>query len=145
MSKFGDPLEKINDVVDFELFRQQLESALYQSDYSKGGRPPYDAVLIFKILILQSLYGLSDNQIEFQIKDRLSFMRFLGLHLWDQISDAKTVWVYRERLKDKKLDILLFEKFDQMLKEQGYLAMGGQIIDASIVSSPRQRMTKEEK
>ena len=145
LSKFGDPLEKINDVVDFEFFRQQLEHALYQSDRSKGGRPPYDAALMFKILILQSLYSLSDDQIEFQIKDRLSFIRFLGLHLWDQIPDAKTVWVYRERLKDKKLDTLLFEKFDQMLKERGYLAMSGQIIDASIVSAPRSRMTKEEK
>jgi transposase len=115
------------------------------SDGSKGGRPPYDAVLIFKILVLQSLYNLSDDQIEFQIKDRLSFMRFLGLHLWNQIPDAKTVWLYRERLKNQDLHEKLFDTFDQMLKDRGYLAMSGQIVDATIVSAPRQRMTRSEK
>lgn len=99
LSKFGDPLERIAAAVDFEVFRDELESGLclcLLSDRIKGGRPPYDSVLMFKILILQSLYTLSDDQIEFQIKDRLSFMRFLGLHLWDKIPDAKTVWLYRE-------------------------------------------------
>lgn len=145
LSNFGDPLEKLNAVVDFEVFRQELEKGLDLSDGSQGGRPPYDAILMFKILILQSLYSLSDDQIEFQIKDRLSFMRFLGLRLCDQIPDAKTVWLYRERLKNKGLDEKLFETFDQTLKAKGYLAMSGQIIDATIVSAPRQRMTKAEK
>ena len=145
LSKFGDPLEKLNAVVNFEGFRQEIERGLAFSDGSKGGRPPYDAVLMFKVLILQSLYNLSDDQIEFQIKDRLSFMRFLGLELWNQVPDAKTVWLYRERLKTKDLDKKLFETFDQILKAQGYLAMSGQIVDATIVSAPRQRMTKSEK
>lgn len=145
LSKFGDPLEKINAVIDFEVFRNSIETGLCFSDGSKGGRPPYDAVLMFKVLVLQSLYNLSDDQIEFQIKDRLSFMRFLGLHLWNQIPDAKTVWLYRERLKNQGLHEQLFETFDQMLKDRGYLAMSGQIVDATIVSAPRQRMTKEEK
>lgn len=145
LSKFGDPLEKINAVVDFEVFRYPIETGLSFSDGSKGGRPPYDAVLMFKILVLQSLYNLSDDQIEFQIKDRLSFMRFLGLHLWNQIPDAKTVWLYRERLKNQGLHEKLFDTFDQMLKDRGYLAMSGQIVDATIVSAPRQRMTRSEK
>jgi IS5 family transposase len=145
LSKFGDPLEKLNAVVDFEAFRPNLEKGLSFSDGSKGGRPAYDAVLMFKILILQSLYNLSDEQTEFQIKDRLSFMRFLGLQLWNQVPDAKTVWLYRERLKNKGLDKKLFEAFDQMLKARGYLAMSGQIVDATVVSAPRQRMTKAEK
>lgn len=145
LSKFGDPLEKLNAVVDFESFRPEMEKGLDFSDGSKGGRPAYDAVLMFKILILQSLYTLSDDQIEFQIKDRLSFMRFLGLQLWNQVPDAKTVWLYRERLKNKGLEKKLFETFDQMLKDRGYLAMSGQIVDATIVSAPRQRMTKAEK
>ena len=145
LSKFGDPLEKINAVIDFEAFRNPIETGLRFSDGSKGGRPPYDAVLIFKILVLQSLYNLSDDQIEFQIKDRLSFMRFLGLHLWNQIPDAKTIWLYRERLKNQGLHEKLFDTFDQMLKDRGYLAMSGQIVDATIVSAPRQRMTRSEK
>lgn len=145
LSKFGDPLEKLNAVVDFEAFRQEIEKGLGFSDGSKGGRPAYDAVLMFKVLILQSLYNLSDDQTEFQIKDCLSFMRFLGLQLWSQVPDAKTVWLYRERLKNKGLDKKLFETFDQILKDKGYLAMGGQIVDATIVSAPRQRMKKAEK
>lgn len=145
LSQFGDPLEKLKEVVDFEIFRSDLERGLDFSDRSKGGRPPYDAVLIFKILILQSLYSLSDDQAEFQIKDRLSFMRFLGLELCQSVPDAKTIWLYRERLSQKGLIEKLFEAFDKALKERGYLAMSGQIVDASIISAPRQRMTKEEK
>jgi len=69
---------------------------------SNAGRPPYDYVLMFKILVLQSLYNLSDNKIEFQIRDRLSFMRFLGLSLEDDVPDEKTLWTFRERLVQSK-------------------------------------------
>lgn len=145
LSKFGDPLEKLKEVVDFELFRQELEQGLDFSERAKGGRPPYDAVLIFKILLLQTLYTLSDDQTEYQIKDRLSFMRFLDLSLNQSVPDAKTIWLYRERLAQKGLIEKLFSTFDRALKNQGYLAMSGQVVDASIISAPRQRMTKEEK
>lgn len=145
LSKFGDPLEKLKEVVNFEVFRSEIEKGLDFSDRAKGGRPPYDSVLIFKILVLQTLYNLSDEQTEYQIKDRLSFMRFLGLVLCQNIPDAKTIWLYRERLAQKGLIERLFATFDQALKDRGYLAMSGQIVDASIISAPRQRMTKEEK
>jgi IS5 family transposase len=145
LSAFGDPLERLSQVVNFEIFRPSLESGFNFSDGSQGGRPPYDGVLIFKVLVLQSLYNLSDDQTEYQIKDRLSFMRFLDLDLCENVPDAKTIWLYRERLKKKGLMDCLFSLFDQTLRERGYLAMGGQIVDASIIQSPRQRMTKEEK
>lgn len=145
LSKFGDPLEKLKEVVDFEVFRTEIEEGLDFSDRAKGGRPPYDAILIFKILVLQTLYSLSDDQTEYQIKDRLSFMRFLGLALCQSVPDAKTIWLYRERLAQKGLIEKLFLTFDRALKDRGYLAMSGQIIDATIISAPRQRMTKEEK
>ena len=145
LSKFGDPLEKLKEVVDFEVFRKEIGRGLDFSDRSKGGRPPYDAVLIFKILVLQTLYSLSDEQTEYQIKDRLSFMRFLDLALCQSVPDAKTLWLYRERLSQKGLIEKLFSIFDLTLKERGYLAMSGQIVDATIISAPRQRMTKEEK
>lgn len=145
LSKFGDPLEKLKEVVDFEIFRTEIEDALEFKDRSKGGRPPYDSILIFKILTLQTLYTLSDDQTEYQIKDRLSFMRFLDLSLSQSVPDAKTIWLYRERLAQKGLIEKLFVTFDQALKDRGYLAMSGQIIDATIVSAPRQRMTKKEK
>ncbi len=145
LSKFGDPLEKLKEVVDFEVFRAEIEDVLEFKDRSKGGRPPYDSILIFKILMLQTLYTLSDDQTEYQIKDRLSFMRFLDLSLCQSVPDAKTIWLYRERLSQKGLIEKLFAIFEQALKDRGYLAMSGQIVDATIVSAPRQRMTKEEK
>jgi hypothetical protein len=81
LSAAGDPLERLRAAVDFELFRPELEAALDRADRSRGGRPPYDAVLMFRILVLQTLYTLSDDQIEYQLRDRLSFMRFAGLAL----------------------------------------------------------------
>ena len=98
LSDIGDQLEAYAAVVDFELFRPDLETALGYSDGSKGGRPAYDPVLMFKILVIQAQNGLSDDKTEFLINDRLSFMRFLGLGLSDRVPDAKTIWVFRERL-----------------------------------------------
>jgi IS5 family transposase len=100
---------------------------------------------MFKLLILQSLYTLSDEQTEFQVKDRLSFMRFVGLELGDRVPDANTLWTFREALTRAGAVQTLFERFDATLKEAGYLAMSGQIIDASIVQAPRQRLTEAEK
>ncbi|MBI4184235.1 MAG: transposase, partial [Proteobacteria bacterium] len=94
LSAAGDPLERLARAVDFELFRAELEAALARSDRAKGGRPPYDAVLMFKVLVLQTLYTLSDDRTEYQVRDRLSFMRFLGLGLHDPVPDAKTVWLF---------------------------------------------------
>lgn len=98
LSKAGDPLERPGGVIDFEPFRYRLEKALKRSDGAKGGRPPHDPVLMFKMLVLQALYSLSDDQAEFMIRDRLSFMRFLGLGLEDTVPDAKTIWLFRELL-----------------------------------------------
>ncbi len=85
---------------------------------------------MFKAIVLCELYNLSDDQVEYQLRDRLSFIRFLGLGLE---ADAKTVWFYREQLAQTGVIEALFEDFDGYLEQQGYLAMGGQIIDASIV------------
>lgn len=145
LSEAGDPLEKLNAVVAWEMFRKPLAKALKRSDGAKGGRPPYDAVLMFKIMVVQALYGLSDDQAEFQIQDRLSFMRFLGLGLGDRVPDAKTIWLFREHLTQAGAVETLFARFDRHLSKAGYLAMGGQIVDATIVAAPRQRNTDAEK
>ena len=84
-----------------------------------------DAVMMLKVLVLQSLYGLADEQTEFQIRDRLSFMRFLGLDLHGRVPDARTIWLFREMLTKAGAVEALFARFDAHLKEQGYLAMGG--------------------
>jgi len=145
LSEVGDPLTRLKELVDFEVFRPALAAALKRSDGAKGGRPPYDAVLMFKILILQTLYTLSDDATEFQIRDRFSFMRFLGLALHDAVPDAKTIWLYREQLAKAGAIDGLFESFDAHLKAQGFLAMSGQIVDATIVAAPRQRNSEDEK
>jgi IS5 family transposase len=136
---------RLSELVDFEVFRSPLLKALRRSDRSKGGRPPYDPVQMFKVLVLQALYNLSDDQTEFQIRDRLSFMRFLGLGLHDRVPDAKTIWLYRELLVRARAVEGLFDRFDAHLREHGYLAMSGQIVDASIVAAPKQRNTDAEK
>ena len=112
LSEAGDPLDRLNAVVPWEVFRKPLAKALKRSDGAKGGRPPFDPVLMFKILVLQALYDLSDDQAEFVINDRLSFMRFLGLGLGDKVPDAKTIWLFREHLVEARAMENLFVRFD---------------------------------
>ena len=99
---------------------------------------------MFKTLVLGALYNLSDDRIEYQVRDRLSFMRFLGLGLGDQVPDARTVWLYREVLAQAGMVETLFKQFDGYLARQGYIARGGQIFDASIVPVPRNHNTRTE-
>lgn len=122
LSAAGDALERLARTVDFELFRPELEAALARSDGAKGGRPPYDAVLMFKVLVLQTLYTLSDDQTEYQLRDRLSFMRFVGLALHDPVPDSKTIWLFREQLTRAGTIERLFERFDRTLRDRGVLA-----------------------
>jgi IS5 family transposase len=150
ISAKGDDLERLNQIVDFEVFRADLEHAVPRSDRSKGGRPPYDHILMFRVLILQASPSLSDERTEYLIKDRLSFMRFLGLTLADRVPDANSIWNFRESLTRTIVDgkpaiEVLFKRFDAALAQAGFLAMGGQIIDATIVAAPRQRNTEAEK
>ncbi len=140
----GDPLKRLNELVDWELFRPVLNQVRNKKRKSKVGRKPFDVVLMFKILILQSLYNLSDDTTEVQILDRLSFMRFLGLSIGDRVPDAKTIWLFREELKRAGIFSELFLEFDRFLRNHGFEAKKGQIIDASIVSVPRQRNSRKE-
>ena len=144
LSKLGDPLEVLDRSIPWESFRPALDKALRKSRKSNAGRKPYDLVLMFKVLVLQSLYNLSDDQTEYQIKDRLSFTRFLGLHNEDAIPDAKTLWVFRDALSQKGAVEKLFKRFNRFLDDEGLVARQGQIIDASIVPVPIQRNTREE-
>lgn len=145
LSKAGDPLEKLDEVVPWDVFRKPLAKALKRSDGAKGGRPACDPVLMFKILVLQALYNLSDDQAEYVTNDRLSFMRFVGLSLGDAVPDAKTIWLFREHLAQAGAIDNLFARFDKHLTKSGYLAMGGQIVDATIVAAPKQRNSDGEK
>lgn len=140
----GDPLPKLKKLVNWERFRPELEAVRDKERKSNAGRKPFDVVLMFKVLVLQSLYNLSDEKIEFQIRDRISFMRFLDLSLGDAAPDQKTIWLFREQLTEAGLIKRLFEEFDAFLEEKGFSARKGQIIDASIVEAPRQRNSRDE-
>jgi len=144
LTKNGDPLVGLNQCVNWEHFRKDLCKIREKERKSSAGRKPFDEVLMFKIMVLQSLYNLSDDAVEYQVRDRLSFMRFLGLSIGDRVPDAKTIWLFREELKRAGLVKLLFRKFDRYLREQGFKARKGQIVDASIVSVPIQRNSREE-
>jgi transposase, IS5 family len=145
LSDIGDQLEAFSAVVDFEMFRPELGPALNYSDGARGGRPPFDPVMMFKILVIQAQNNLSDERAEFLINDRLSFMRFLGLGLTDKVPDAKTIWAFRERLTKAGVIEALFTRFDRAIREAGYISMSGQIVDASLVAAPKQRNTAAEK
>ncbi len=141
----GDPLEALNRVIPWEDFRSVLRKGLRNKDRkSEAGRPPYDEVLMFKVLVLQALYNLADDRTQFHIQDRLSFMRFLGLGMDAQVPDAKTIWLYRDMLAQGGWIDPLFDKLNRHLDKAGLKAQEGQIIDASIVEVPRQRNSKEE-
>ena len=144
LSQQGDPLEQLAQIIPWEEFRPALEKVLRRSKRKKGGRPPFDAVRMFKVLVLQALYNLSDDQTEYQIRDRLSFMRFLALDLARRIPDAKTIWLFRETLAQAGARETLFEQFDAYLATHGLQPRGGQLIDASLVPVPKQRNTRAE-
>lgn len=145
LTKCGDPLVELNSLIDWERFRPRLTQLFKRQPNEKTrGRKLIDPVLMFKVLILQRLYSISDDQIEFQIRDRASFQRFLGIYAGHGSPDAKTVWFFRERLSSDNVVGDLFLAFDEQLLQHGFVARGGQMIDASFVEVPRQRNTREE-
>lgn len=145
LSELGDPLERLNAVVDWEIFRPIITDALRKEAKGPGGRPRYDFVMMFKVLILQSIYDLSDEKTQFMILDRLSFQRFLGLRISDAVPDEKTVWHFRNQLAEAGIIIELFDAFQAVLEQAGLLMKTGSIIDASIVDAPKQHLRKSEK
>lgn len=145
LNNLGNPLDALSRLVDFEQFRQTLESALFTGERkSKAGRPPFDCVLMFKVLFLQRYYGLGDHQIQYQIIDRTSFRNFLRIRDVRDVPDEKTVWNYKEMLTRGKVYDKLFNDFRASLDKMGFQFNEGRIIDASFVVAPRQRNTREE-
>jgi len=145
LSAIGNPLEKIGNVIDFEAFRSTLETKLLNTEKkNNAGAKPFDVVMMFKIMILQRYYGLGDKQVEFQIIDRLSFKKFLGLESGDKVPDEKTVWLFRENLTKSGAIESLFSQFIQFLEDKSLIFNEGKLIDASFTVAPRQRNTREE-
>ena len=144
IKQYASMLDQLNRIVNWEDFRSTLEIIRNKERKSNAGRKPFDVVFMFKILVLQSLYNLSDAQMEFQITDRFSFMAFLGLQLNDRVPDEKTIWLFREELTNAELIKPLFDRFEATLSAGGFAARKGQIIDATIVSVPKQRNSRAE-
>ena len=147
LSAKGDPLEAIDRLVPWESFRADIEAIVLtpaELKKSTAGRKPADAIVMFRMLVLQALHNLSDEQAEYQVRDRLSFTRFLRLGIEDGIPDATTLWLFREKLAKAGLIEKLFARFDQHLAAQGYMARGGQMVDATIVPVPKQRNSRDE-
>lgn len=139
-----DPLARLNARIDWKIFRQDLERAVAKEARGPGGRPRHDVVMMFKVLVLQRYYNLSDEQTEYQINDRLSFQKFLGLTLSDSVPDQKTIWLFREVLIRRGQVKQLFRRFETHLHDAGLMGHEGKMIDASFVDVPRQRNSREE-
>ena len=145
LSSIGNPLEQLSSLIDFELFRPTLEAVLIKEDCkTPAGRRQFDSLLMFKILLLKRYYGLGDEGIEYQIIDRTSFRKFLGISTVDEIPSNKTIWAYQEILTRTGTYDQLFDDFNVVLSNKGLFFNEGQIIDASFVEAPRQRNSREE-
>lgn len=144
LSKYGETktLNKINTLIPWEEFRPILRRV--RKDNPRGGRPPFDEILMFKCLILQSMYDLSDEETEFRILNMITYSEFLGIKNPNDVPDSNTIWLFREKLIKENLLDKIFEKFNSILFSQGLILKKGMIVDATFVTVPKQRNTREE-
>lgn len=136
-------LHTLNMLITWEAFREIIEKSYERSDY-KGGRPSFDKIMMLKILLLQRIYNLSDEQMEHKGVCDISVKMFLGLGLVEKMPDEKTIWVFREHITQTGIVHKLFKAFDKQISTAGVKVSNGQIIDASFVEVPKQRNTREE-
>lgn len=141
VQRLGDRLASIDKKINWEMFRPIIKSAY--NDNEKGGRPHTDEVLLAKSLILQGMYSLSDEQLEFQCLDRISFRNFLDFP--EKIPDFSTIWYARERLAGKDIDNAIWSEFQRQLNEQGFICQKGVIQDATIQEAKRPNGTSMKK
>jgi hypothetical protein len=127
IDRLGDPLLALSKLINWEGFRLGLEEYFPTEKLARGGRPRMDPLMMLKILILQKLYDLSDQAMEFQIADRLSFQRFLGIESTKGIPDEKTIWLYREQIKEHGLIDQLFNEFLQRLRDKSMIINKGHL------------------
>jgi len=143
LTKLGGPLEKINEAIDWEMFRVPIVKRVRQEDYSKGGRPPQDEIMMFKITLLQDWNNTSDDSTEYLVNCRLDWQRFLGMELGEKLPDAKTIWLFKEQFGKEGMREL-FELFNAKLVSLGLVKREGSLIEATFVDVPKQRNSREE-
>ena len=144
LENLGDSLTRLNKAIQWESFRGKLEEVFPVEIGPQGGRPRKDPVMMFKVLVLQRLYNLGDHEMEFQLADRASFLRFSGCRSIRDIPDEKTIWLFREQIKQAGLIDELFDGYKAGLAKAGLIVNEGILVDASIVEAPRQRNNREE-
>ncbi|WP_188092798.1 IS5 family transposase [Acidithiobacillus caldus] len=144
LDAIGDPLQKIEAVVDFSALAQSVERISPRPEQPKGGRPPYPTEVMVRVLVVKRLHGLSDEQTEFQLMDRRSFRRFCGLEHSRNIPDRTTIWNFENRIGVDGVNAL-FAELDRQIRARGLEARAGQIVDATLVPAPNQHFTREEK
>lgn len=148
LTELGDPLILLNEKIEWESFRKILKTIRPEknpNNIRNAGRKPFDEIMMFKVIILQRLYNLSDDQTEFQLKDRRSFERFVsGGDTLYYMPDAKTIWLYKERFKEHGIARKVFKQFNRQLEKKNLIAQSGQIVDASFVEVPRQRNNRDD-
>jgi len=144
LTKMGDQLIAMKEKINWEMFREKIEKAIRKADYSKGGRPPWDVILMFKIVMLQQWYNLADENTEYQINDRLSFQRFLGIECGGKVPDCNTIWDFKQALADAGIERELFDLFNELLEAKGIITHSGSIVDATFVTTDKRHTTKKD-
>ena len=136
IDSLGDPLAAIESHIDFTALATEVDRIAPRPESRQGGRPPYPTETMVRILVLKRLYNLSDEQMEYQLLDRMSYKRFCGLSHAATIPDRTTVWIFEQRIGEAGAQALFDGVTTQLLKK-GFMARGGQIIDATLVPAPR--------
>ena len=132
LSRLGDRLSDMGKQIDWESLRPIFDD-LYRNDTDRGGRPNVDPIVMVKILFLQSVYNLVDEQVEREVNNRLDFMHFLDFP--DKIPDSRTVWLFRERLSSTGKDKVMWSAIWKQFEERGIKIRSGTIQDAAFIES----------
>ncbi|SFQ54434.1 Transposase and inactivated derivatives, IS5 family [Geopseudomonas sagittaria] len=144
LDSLGDPLALLDKHVDFTVLAAEIDRWAPRPSRAKGGRPHYPTELMTRLLVLQQLFNLSDEQMEFQLLDCMSFQRFAGLKNSGRVPDRNTIWVFRERLVQANVEHQIFAEVQRQLQQHLSRVREGQIIDASTVRVPIQHNTSDE-
>jgi len=132
VEKLGDKLIDANNVIDWQKFKP-IVADMYDNQSPKGGRPNFDEILMVKLLVLQAWHGLSDPELERQVSDRISFMKFLGFP--ETIPDYSTVWYFRERLMKTGKDHEIWDELQRQLEENNMKVKEGVMQDATFITA----------